>query len=95
MCARVFDALCSIDMGCGFDCFHETAHTYANVSASAHDNRMQLVRLMEQRGFVNYELEFWHFTLSSEPYPSKYFDFPIQRPCDSASASDELQAVSR
>jgi D-alanyl-D-alanine dipeptidase len=83
-------------MGAGFDCFNEIAHTNANVSASARANRRQLLNLMQQRGFVNYDLEFWHFTLAGEPYPSTFFDFPIQRPCDAAaSARDELQAAGR
>ena len=82
-------------MGAGFDCFHETAHTYANVSALAHDNRMLLLQLMQRRGFDNYDLEYWHFTLSNEPYPSTFFDFPIQRPCNGNTVSyhDELQAA--
>jgi D-alanyl-D-alanine dipeptidase len=87
------NSCCSIDMGAGFDCFNEIAHTNANVSASAHANRLQLLKLMQQRGFVNYDLEFWHFTLVGEPYPSTFFDFPIQRPCDASSARGELQGT--
>jgi D-alanyl-D-alanine dipeptidase len=79
-------------MGCGFDCFHETAHTNSNVSAAAHANRMTLLRLMQQRGFVNYDREFWHFTLANEPHPTTYFEFPIQFPCDKSS-SQELAAA--
>jgi hypothetical protein len=83
----------SIDMGAGFDCFHETAHTNANVSAAAHGNRMLLLQLMQRRGFVNYDLEFWHFSLENEPYPDTFFDFPLQRPCDAASYREELQTL--
>jgi len=82
-------------MGAGFDCFHETAHTNANVSAAAHGNRMLLLRLMQQRGFQNYDLEYWHFTLVDEPSPATFFDFPIQRPCNpDAAPRDELQSSS-
>lgn len=29
-------------------------------------------------GNVNYDQEWWHYTLRDEPYPDQYFDFPIQ-----------------
>ena len=69
----------SLDMGTGFDCFHDRAHT-ANKDVGAHQraNRLLLKSLMEKHGFVNYELEWWHFTLKKEPFPDTYFDFPIE-----------------
>ncbi len=68
----------SIDMGTGFDCFHTLAHT-ANkeVGPVQRANRLLLKTLMERQGFVNYDLEWWHFTLKNEPFPNTYFDFPI------------------
>jgi D-alanyl-D-alanine dipeptidase len=33
---------------------------------------------MEPAGFVNYEKEWWHFTLKNEPFPNTYFDFDIR-----------------
>jgi len=32
---------------------------------------------MSAVGFSNYQLEWWHFTLDAEPYPTVYFDFPV------------------
>ena len=32
---------------------------------------------MEACGFTAYEREWWHYTLTYEPYPNTYFDFPI------------------
>lgn len=68
----------SIDMGTGFDCFHALAHT-ANkaVGPVQRANRLLLKTLMERQGFVNYDLEWWHYTLKNEPFPTTYFDFPI------------------
>ena len=28
-------------------------------------------------GFEPYECEWWHFTLADEPYPDRYFSFPV------------------
>ena len=69
----------SLDMGTGFDCFHELAHT-ANpgIGQQQKINRLLLRTLMEKHGFKNYELEWWHYTLKNEPYPNTYFDFPIE-----------------
>ncbi len=69
----------SLDMGTGFDCFHEHAHTATrDVGRDQRTNRLLLRSLMEKHGFVNYDLEWWHFTLKGEPFPDTYFDFPIE-----------------
>jgi zinc D-Ala-D-Ala dipeptidase len=69
----------SIDMGTGFDCFHELSHTAnKNISRQQKANRLLLKTLMEKHGFKNYDLEWWHYTLKNEPYPKTYFDFPIE-----------------
>ncbi len=69
----------SIDMGTGFDCFHELSHTAnRNVGREQHNNRLLLKRLMEKHGFRNYEKEWWHYTLQGEPFPDTYFDFVIE-----------------
>jgi D-alanyl-D-alanine dipeptidase len=69
----------SIDMGTGFDCFHELSHTAnKNISEQQKNNRLLLKSLMEKHGFKNYDLEWWHYTLKSEPYPDTYFDFVIE-----------------
>jgi D-alanyl-D-alanine dipeptidase len=40
--------------------------------------RMMFKNLMEQAGFVNYEKEWWHYTLKNEPFPDTYFDFDVK-----------------
>ena len=68
----------SIDMGTGFDCFHELSHpANKKVGLQQRINRLLLKTLMEKHGFKNYDQEWWHFTLKNEPFPNTYFDFPI------------------
>ncbi len=43
-------------------------------------NRQCLRSIMEASGFSSYESEWWHYTLTDEPYPDTYFDFPIVEP---------------
>lgn len=69
----------SIDMGTGFDCFHELSHPgNIRVGLQQRINRMLLKTLMEKQGFKNYDQEWWHFTLKNEPFPNTYFDFIIE-----------------
>ncbi len=69
----------SIDMGTGFDCFHELSHTAnKNIGPQQKINRLLLKTLMEKHGFKNYDLEWWHYTLKNEPYPDTYFNFPVE-----------------
>lgn len=68
-----------LDMGTRFDFFDETANTDSpNVSSKAKENRGLLKRLMEEQGFENFPMEWWHFTLKDEPYPDTYFDFVVR-----------------
>jgi len=69
----------SLDMGAGFDCFDPLAHT-ANPSVGTQQraNRLLLKTLMHEHGFKNLDVEWWHYTLASEPFPNTYFDFPIR-----------------
>jgi len=39
---------------------------------------MLLKDTMEKYGFVNYDKEWWHYTLKNEPFPKTYFDFVIK-----------------
>jgi D-alanyl-D-alanine dipeptidase len=32
---------------------------------------------MTSCGFGSYTREWWHYTLTGEPYPDTYFDFPV------------------
>lgn len=69
----------SIDMGTGFDCFNELAHTgNKSIGLGQKINRLLLKTLMEKHGFSNYDKEWWHYTLNNEPYPNTYFDFKIK-----------------
>jgi zinc D-Ala-D-Ala dipeptidase len=70
----------TVDMGTGFDCFDSLAHTLdSRVTGQAMDNRLLLKQLMKDAGFNNYPKEWWHYTLAGEPYPDRYFDFPVAR----------------
>ena len=65
-------------MGTSFDCFDVKANTAAlGLSQEERANRDALVEAMQAHGFANYPKEWWHFTLSPEPYPETIFDFPI------------------
>ena len=69
----------SIDMGTGFDCFDKLAHTdNPDITEAGRKNRHLLRSIMENAGFVNYDKEWWHYTLKDEPFPDTYFDFPVQ-----------------
>ena len=69
----------SLDMGTGFDCFHENSWTASlHIGPEARANRLLLVTLMEKHGFRNYTREWWHFTLETEPFPDTYFNFVIE-----------------
>lgn len=67
-----------LDMGTEFDFFGSTSHTLSeHVSPTAKNNRQLLLTIMESSGFINYDKEWWHFTLKDEPFPNTYFDFDI------------------
>ncbi|MBY0376946.1 MAG: D-alanyl-D-alanine dipeptidase, partial [Gammaproteobacteria bacterium] len=69
----------SLDFGTGFDCFSPVSHpSYANLPTQVKKNRLLLRNLMEQAGFEPLNTEWWHFTLTNEPYPNTYFDFPVK-----------------
>jgi D-alanyl-D-alanine dipeptidase len=68
-----------VDMGTGFDCFHELSHPgCVTIGVQQRINRLLLKTLMDKHGFKNYDREWWHFTLRNEPYPDTYFDFPVK-----------------
>jgi zinc D-Ala-D-Ala dipeptidase len=70
----------SVDMGTGFDCFDTLSHTLdPRIQGEARANRLLLKETLEAVGFVNYELEWWHYTLADEPFPDTFFDFPVSR----------------
>ncbi|WP_137805721.1 M15 family metallopeptidase [Pseudomonas sp. G(2018)] len=68
----------AVDMGTGFDCFDERAHTKTTlINATAMENRQRLTRAMEAEGFTGYSAEWWHFTYSRDPGLKTVMDFPI------------------
>jgi zinc D-Ala-D-Ala dipeptidase len=68
-----------LDMGTHFDFFSPRSWTAdASVTPEQHANRMLLVAAMRRRGFRNYEKEWWHYTLTPEPFPDTYFNFSVR-----------------
>jgi D-alanyl-D-alanine dipeptidase len=68
-----------LDMGTHFDFFSSRSWTAdASISPEQHANRMLLVGAMRRQGFRNYDKEWWHFTLTAEPFPDTYFNFPVR-----------------
>lgn len=69
----------TLDFGTGFDCFDPLAHTAnASVGAIQRRNRLMLKSMMEKNGFKNLDEEWWHYTLKGEPFPDRFFDFPVK-----------------
>jgi D-alanyl-D-alanine dipeptidase len=65
-------------MGGDHDLMDEISHHAApGIGDEERTNRRRLRALMEESGFVAYESEWWHYTLAGEPYPDRYFDFPV------------------
>ncbi len=70
----------TVDMGTGYDCFDTLSHTLdPRIDGEARRNRLLLKRVLEAAGFSNYPNEWWHYTLDGEPFPNRYFDFPVAR----------------
>ncbi|QAR32055.1 D-alanyl-D-alanine dipeptidase [Geovibrio thiophilus] len=69
----------SIDMGTGFDCFSPLSATEnESLTEKQLSNRFLLKDLMKKYGFVNYEKEWWHYTLEKEPFPKTFFNFDVK-----------------
>jgi D-alanyl-D-alanine dipeptidase len=65
-------------MGGGFDFMDERSHHGAKgIADNEAYNRRLLRSIMESSGFIPYDCEWWHYTLRNEPYPNRYFDFPV------------------
>jgi zinc D-Ala-D-Ala dipeptidase len=70
----------SIDMGTGYDCFDTRSHPYSpDIRGKRRANRLLLRRAMLAQGFQGLNTEWWHFTLRDEPFPERFFDFPVAR----------------
>ena len=69
----------NLAMGTSFDYFDQAAHTFnSTLPGPIRANRLLLKSLMEKHGFTNLLEEWWHFTLTQEPFKTTYFDFPVQ-----------------
>lgn len=79
-----------VDMGGTFDYFGELSHPdFTEITEEQYENRMILRDAMTARGFKPLEEEWWHFTLSEEPYTDTYFTFPVNS--DSVKTAAEYQ----
>jgi D-alanyl-D-alanine dipeptidase len=68
----------SVDMGAGYDCSDEKAHTGSKaITPQQRKWRETLVSAMAKQGFVNYRLEWWHFSLPGQGNTA--FDFPVTK----------------
>lgn len=65
-------------MGGDYDLMDAVSHHGATaITAQQAANRERLRAIMATCGFDSYAREWWHYTLTEEPYPETYFDFPI------------------
>jgi len=68
-----------LDMGSPWDFFGPVSWiANAELTKSQRANRMLLNQIMQEFGFKPYAKEWWHFTLRIEPFPKKYFNFPVE-----------------
>lgn len=68
-----------LDMGTPFDFFSPRSWVAASdISREGQANRVLLAAAMRRGGFRPYLKEWWHFTLSDEPFPTTYFDFSVR-----------------
>jgi D-alanyl-D-alanine dipeptidase len=68
-----------LDMGTPFDFLSRKSWpSDRSVSAQAQENRALLAQAMRRGGFKPYSKEWWHFSLANEPFPDRYFDFPVR-----------------
>ncbi len=68
-----------LDMGTPFDYFDARSNTDdPRITSEQRRNRYRLRTIMIDAGFKPYDLEWWHFSVADEPYPTTYFDFPVE-----------------
>lgn len=67
------------DFGVHIDFFDVSSHHDSSlVTQKQQEMREFLKKHMTENGFKPLNNEYWHYTLENEPYPNKYFDFPIE-----------------
>jgi D-alanyl-D-alanine dipeptidase len=52
---------------------------HPRIQGEARDNRLLLKSRLEDVGYTHYAKEWWPYTLDDEPFPNRYFDFPVSR----------------
>lgn len=68
-----------LDMGTIQDYLGKESQTfYKEITQQQKQNRMLLKNVMSKYGFRNYSQEWWHYTLRSEPFLNRYFDFVVE-----------------
>ncbi|MCQ7044021.1 D-Ala-D-Ala dipeptidase VanX, partial [Escherichia coli] len=68
-----------LDMGTEFDFFDPLANTASpRITAQQRANRERLRAAMQRRGFANYPMEWWHYTLTLDPAPTLLYDIPVR-----------------
>lgn len=68
-----------LDMGSPFDFFGIKSHPlFKKIGVAQKKNRFLLRKVMIENNFRPYKNEWWHFTLRNEPFPTTYFNFPIE-----------------
>jgi D-alanyl-D-alanine dipeptidase len=74
------EAACfAVDMGTPFDFFGWQANTaHSALTPEQKHGRQVLHDAMAAQGFVNYPLEWWHYTWKAEALTPSVYDFPIQ-----------------
>lgn len=70
-------AVRDLDIGSPYDFFGPASWSDSPLASTRQRaNRALVQSLMTANGFTPFAAEWWHFTLSEEPYPDTYFDFP-------------------
>lgn len=68
-----------LDMGTEWDFFSPRSWPSSmDVTATQRAHRMLLRNIMTKYGFTPLKEEWWHFTLTDEPFPNRYFDFSVK-----------------
>lgn len=68
----------TVDMGSHFDLFDEVSYHESTVIEENHlSSRTYLRDVMMENGFSDYAQEWWHYSLTEEPFPDTWFDFDI------------------
>lgn len=68
-----------LDMGTAFDYFGPASWPqWPDATSRQKQNRLLLRGIMGKHGFQPHDYEWWHFTLTDEPFPDTYFDFPVR-----------------